>query len=100
MQKSTAEKFHGFLPASARSERLDAQYVNDEAGTPADSTSAAHCDDRDFGASRFLSGFVQNGRAAAKRSGGKVLTTSRSYESFLSFGAHAVQLFTDSLMVQ
>src|SRR5437016_8233748 len=44
-------KFHGFLPASLRNTRVDAQYVNDEAGTPADSTSAAHSNDRDFGTS-------------------------------------------------
>jgi hypothetical protein len=40
-------------PVSSRSARDDAQYLNDEAGTPADSTIAAHCNDRDFGTSRF-----------------------------------------------
>jgi hypothetical protein len=43
-----------------RKARLDAQYVNDEAGAPADSTHAAHCNDRDFGTSRFSSTFGQN----------------------------------------
>jgi hypothetical protein len=36
----------------------------------------------------------------AKRSGEEVFPTSRSYEAFLSFGADAVQPFTDSLVVQ
>jgi hypothetical protein len=39
---------------------LDAQYVNAEAGMPADSTSAAYCNDRDFGTSRFRRSFGQN----------------------------------------
>ena len=51
MQKLSAEKFHEFPPASSRKARLDAQYVNDKDGTPADSTSAAHGNDRDFGTS-------------------------------------------------
>jgi len=38
---------------SSRSARDDAQYLNDEAGMPADSTIAAHCNDRDFGTSRW-----------------------------------------------
>jgi hypothetical protein len=40
-------------PVSSRSARDDAQYLNDEAGTPADSTGAARCRDRDFGTSRW-----------------------------------------------
>jgi len=40
-----------FLPASSRNSRLDAQYVNDEVRTLADSTRAAHFNDRDFGTS-------------------------------------------------
>ena len=40
-------------PVSSRSARSDAQYLNDEAGTPADSTVAAHSNDRDFGTSRW-----------------------------------------------
>jgi hypothetical protein len=40
-----------FLPASSRNARLDAQYVNDEVRTLADSTRAAHFNDRDFGTS-------------------------------------------------
>jgi hypothetical protein len=38
----------------------DAQSVNDKAGTLADSTRAAHCDDRDFGTSHFHSSWGQN----------------------------------------
>jgi hypothetical protein len=40
-------------PVSPSSARDDAQYLNDEAGMPADSTIAAHCNDRDFGTSRL-----------------------------------------------
>lgn len=40
-------------PVSSRSARDGAQYLSDEAGTPADSTIAAHCNDRDFGTSRW-----------------------------------------------
>jgi hypothetical protein len=40
-------------PVSSRSARDDAQYLNDEAGMPADSTIAAHCNDGDFGTSRW-----------------------------------------------
>jgi hypothetical protein len=40
-------------PVSSRSARDDTQYLNDEAGMPADSTIAAHCNDRDFGTSQF-----------------------------------------------
>jgi hypothetical protein len=39
---------------------LDAQYQIDEAGTFADSTIAARCNDRDFGTSRYPSSFGQN----------------------------------------
>ena len=39
-------------PVSSRTARDDAQYLNDKAGMPADSTVAAHCNDRDFGTSR------------------------------------------------
>jgi hypothetical protein len=39
-------------PVSSRSARDDAQYLNDEAGMPADSTIAAHFNNRDFGTSR------------------------------------------------
>jgi hypothetical protein len=53
MQKSTAGKFHRFLPAPSRNARLDAEYVNDEARTHADGTSAAHCHTRDFGTSSW-----------------------------------------------
>jgi hypothetical protein len=38
---------------SSRTARDDAQYLNDKAGTPADSTITAHCNDRDFGTSRW-----------------------------------------------
>jgi hypothetical protein len=37
--------------------RVDAQYMNDN-GVPADSAPADRCNDRDFGMSRFLSGFI------------------------------------------
>jgi hypothetical protein len=40
-------------PVSSSSARDDAQYLNDEAGMPADSTIAAHCNNRDFGTSRW-----------------------------------------------
>ena len=43
----------GALTASSRNSRVDAQYVADECDMPADSTSAAHCNDRDFGTSRW-----------------------------------------------
>jgi len=41
---------------SPRKSCADAQFVDDEAGAPADSTSAAHCNDRDFGTSRWQLG--------------------------------------------
>ena len=40
-------------PVSSPSARYDALYLNDEAGTPADSTLAANCNNRDFGTSRW-----------------------------------------------
>jgi hypothetical protein len=40
-------------PVSSRNACDDAQYLNDEAGMPADGTIAAHCNDRDFGTSRW-----------------------------------------------
>jgi hypothetical protein len=46
------EKFHRLPPASSRNAHVDAQYLDNEAGTPSDSTSAIHCNDRDFGTSR------------------------------------------------
>ena len=52
---------------SSRFARLDAQYVNDEAGTPADSTNAARCNDRDFGTScRRSTGRLQQLREDAE----------------------------------
>jgi len=47
-------------PVSSRIARDDAQYLNDEAGMPADSTIAVDCNDRDFGTSRYPSSFGQN----------------------------------------
>jgi hypothetical protein len=42
MQKSTAGKLHDGSLALPRKAALSAQYVNDEAGTPANSTSAGN----------------------------------------------------------
>ena len=50
MQKFAARQFHdapGVVASCARRHSI----LNDEAGMPADSTIAAHCNDRDFGTS-------------------------------------------------
>src|SRR5262245_14613783 len=54
MQEFAAGKFHDVPPGSRRVRvRVDAQRVADEGNMPADSTSAAHCNDRDFDTSRW-----------------------------------------------
>jgi hypothetical protein len=61
-------------PVSSRSARDDAQYLNDEAGMPADSTSGAHCNNRDFGVplaaiAECYTKLLQRGRRFLARNG-------------------------------